>query len=105
MSQPEDHVFGNGRRVYRRKRKYQGATWTPPSMSSDVEDGLWCKACHKRHGYMVLGLKYEKDSKGCWVMIWYCRTTGNVVGQKTLPARPAVTEPTEKESANDDSNS
>lgn len=107
MTQPEDHVFssitdGSGRKVYRRRRKWQGASWAPPSMSSDVESGLWCKACRKRHGYMVLGLKYEKDSKGRWVMIWYCKTYGSVLGTNTLGTPPSSkVEPED----NDDSSS
>jgi len=60
-----------GKRVFRRKRRYQGASWTPPSMSAEVEDGLWCRRCKKRHGYMTMHVGYEKVN-GDWVTRWMC---------------------------------
>lgn len=63
---------------YRKRRKHQGASWTPPSTSAVAGDGLWCGDCRKRHGYMTLGLNYEKY-KGKWKLLWYCRRTGRVL--------------------------
>lgn len=69
-----------GRRVFRRKKRFQGATWTPPSMSAAAEDGVWCSSCRKRHGYKTLGLLYgERRTDGRFKLLWYCKETGTVV--------------------------
>lgn len=60
-------------------RKWQGASWTPKEHSALKRDGAWCQACYKRHGYMSLGIGYDKNSKGQWVILWTCRTTGNII--------------------------
>lgn len=87
MSEQQERDFGREpRKPFRRKKKYQGSDWTPPSMSAEVDDGLWCKRCRLRHGYSVLGLKYEKR-KTQFVIIWYCKKTGDVLGETPLPAR------------------
>lgn len=76
-----DEVTPIGKRVYRRKRRWQGATWTPQGASALSEDGIWCPAHRVRHGYMsvLLGLRFEKGSNGKWKKLWYCNTTGNVL--------------------------
>jgi hypothetical protein len=77
-----------GRRPFRRRRRWQGATWTPESQSADRVDGVWCPVHRKRHGYGTLGFEYERTSKGGWQVLWSCKTTGNVLqvmplGQKS----------------------
>jgi hypothetical protein len=67
-----------GRKLFRRKRRYQGATWAPPSMSAEVEDGLWCKRCKKRHGYMTMLIAYEKVAEK-WVTYWMCPVDGRTL--------------------------
>lgn len=71
------------RKYRRRKRNRAGATWTPPSMSADSADGRYCKACGVFHGYMTLGVSYEKRGEA-WVLNWYCRKTGDYVGELWL---------------------
>lgn len=78
-----DPIAIGGKAVRRRVRKFQGATWTPQSMSAEPDDGVWCKACKKRHGYMNLKTQYEKG-KGGWVLLWVCKVTGNVIGDLPL---------------------
>jgi hypothetical protein len=68
-----------GNRVFRRKKRFQGASWTPPSMSAEVEDGLWCKRCKKRHGYMSMDIAYEKQTDDTWKALWMCRVDGRVL--------------------------
>lgn len=69
---------------YRRRRRFQGATWTPPASSAHMGDGEWCSVCRKRHGYMSLGLDYERASSGRWKLLWYCKRTGNVIKEQEL---------------------
>ena len=71
------------RRQYRRKKKYQGASWTPPSANADKPDGLWCRACMKHHGYKSMGLSYNRTSQG-WEMLWSCTRTNNIIGTTLL---------------------
>jgi hypothetical protein len=68
-------------RVFRRKRRFQGATWTPNTQSAAPEDGAWCAACRQRHGYKSSGLQMqpEKNDKGAWRVLWTCKKTGNVL--------------------------
>lgn len=87
MSEQQERDFGREpRKPFRRRKKYQGATWAPPSMSAVVGDGLWCKRCKQRHGYSTLGLKYEKRNS-MWYIIWNCPKTGNVVGETPLASK------------------
>jgi hypothetical protein len=71
------------RKFFRRKKRYQGATWTPPSMSADVENGVWCRACRQRHGYMTAGVRYERRGAQ-WIVMWLCPKTYNVIGETGL---------------------
>jgi hypothetical protein len=76
-----------GPKFFRRKRRFQGATWTPGSISAATEDGVWCASCRMRHGYGAtkrLGLTYEKGSSGHWKLMWYCKLTGNVLKEQEL---------------------
>src|SRR6185503_6043465 len=68
---------------YRRRRRYQGATWAPPSASAEVTDGLWCRGCRKRHGYMSMGLKHEKRGD-TFYQLWSCPKTHDVIGEVNL---------------------
>jgi hypothetical protein len=73
-----------GNRQFRRKKRFQGADWTPPSMSAETGDGEWCRACRQRHGYKTMGLAYEKASSGRWKILWSCRKTGAVIKEQEL---------------------
>lgn len=70
-----------GARHFRRKRKFQGATWTPGTVSATPEDGIWCPEHRLRHGYKTkqLGVYFEKDTHGKWKALWYCVATGAVL--------------------------
>ncbi len=75
-------LLGRGARIFRRKKKFQGATWTPEASSAISTDGVWCPTCRIRHGYMSqkLGLEYERRSNGIgWKKLWYCKLSGNVL--------------------------
>lgn len=71
---------------FRRKRRYQGATWTPGTISSDVENGVWCPQHRIRHGYKSdrLGVYYEKGKDNRFTALWYCKTTGAVLTAMVL---------------------
>lgn len=69
---------------FRRRRKFQGATWTPTNQSADIGDGEWCKSCHKRHGYKTMGMNYDKTSSGKWKILWSCPKTGDVIKEQEL---------------------
>jgi hypothetical protein len=73
-------------RLYRRRKKHQGSTWTPERQPALYEDGQWCRACKTRHGYMTMKVDYEKRN-GHFVILWLCRTTGNVIGETKLGAK------------------
>jgi hypothetical protein len=68
----------------RRKRKYQGATWAPPSQGVDLHDGAWCRKCRMRHGYSVMKVGYDKRNDGSFVMLWCCPKTGEVIQEMVL---------------------
>ena len=72
--------------VYRRRKKHQGADWTPEKDSALSTDGAWCKSCRQRHGYMsknALHASYEKRS-GVWYILWTCIKSGNVIKDEPL---------------------
>ena len=77
--------MNSGRKTYRRKRKYQGASWTPERSSALTDDGIWCPRCKQRHGYksQLVGLNYEKRN-GVWYILWHCKKTGNVIKEQGL---------------------
>lgn len=87
-------ISGTRKRPFRRKRKFQGASWTPRSMSADKDDGQWCRRCRKFHGYMTMGIGYEKRQTSRhvesgepiyrWVIMWKCPVSGDVVGERYL---------------------
>lgn len=52
-------------------------------MSADAADGKHCRACGIFHGYMTLGVSYEKRGEA-WVLMWSCPKGGNVVGELWL---------------------
>jgi hypothetical protein len=81
-----DEINPQGHRFFRRKKRWQGATWTPTQQSAAVEDGAWCKSCRQRHGYKspVLKAAYEKASNGKWRILWTCSKTGNVIETTNL---------------------
>jgi hypothetical protein len=69
-------------KFFRRKRRHQGATWTPERTSAAPEDGAWCVACRQRHGYKSRGLLMNVEKTvpgGHWRLLWTCRKTGNVL--------------------------
>lgn len=72
------------KRLFRRKKRHQGATWTPEKQSADTTDGLWCPVHRIRHGYSRMAISYEKGSNGRWKILWSCRLTGNVLGEQSL---------------------
>jgi hypothetical protein len=72
--------------VYRRKKRHQGADWTPEKDSALTDDGVWCPSCRVRHGYMakrVLGTQYEQRN-GAWHILWVCLKSGNIVKDELL---------------------
>jgi hypothetical protein len=77
----DDHEIPGpqGPRFRRRKKRWAGSTWTPPSMSAEKPDGLWCKVCRQHHGYMSMEIDYEKGSDSKWKILWMCPKTGNVL--------------------------
>lgn len=68
---------------FRRRKKFQGATWTPENSPAELGDGLWCKACKTRHGYMTMGMRWERSGDG-FRLIWSCSKTHNVLGYTPL---------------------
>ena len=74
-----------GKKVFRRRKKHQGADWTPDNQSALSGDGPWCKNCRQRHGYMskVMGTQYEKRN-GVWFILWVCLKTGDVIKDQPL---------------------
>jgi hypothetical protein len=72
---------------FRKRKRWQGATWTPENQMADKVDGHWCRACKSRHGYMTMDASYEKASDGNWRINWSCRKTGNVIGETVLGAK------------------
>lgn len=78
----DDNVVPLRGRIFRRRRRHQGATWTPTNSSALTEDGVWCPVHRKRHGYMseALSIAYEKRSDGSgFKIMWVCKLTGNVI--------------------------
>jgi hypothetical protein len=72
--QPDKPVFR------KRKKKFQGATWTPETKSADKPDGVWCGYHKLRHGYMSkeLGFSTERYNSKSYIH-WYCKKTGDVL--------------------------
>lgn len=71
---------------FRKRRKFQGSAWTPPSMSADAKDGEYCRACRKFHGYMSMGMSMEPMSggEGRFRQLWSCPKTGDVIKEIIL---------------------
>lgn len=67
-------------------RRHQGASWTPNTSMALKTDGVWCPMHRTRHGYMskTLGVYFEKGSDKGFNMIWYCKTTGDVLDVRQL---------------------
>ena len=71
------------RRIFRRKKRWQGATWTPESQSSGARDGAFCKVHKTWHGYKTMGIQYEKRGDYFWIL-WSCPKTGDVIQEMRL---------------------
>lgn len=70
-----------GNPKFRRRKKFQGATWTPENSAAELGDGLWCRQCKTRHGYMTMEIRYEYNKKkDRFNVLWTCKKTGNVLG-------------------------
>ncbi len=74
------------RKVFRRRKKYQGAIWTPRGSTALYGDGEWCKDCRMRHGYKTMGVTFEKKSapkerERRWRILWLCPKTGRVCAE------------------------
>jgi hypothetical protein len=70
---------------FRRRRKFQGASWTPENSAAEIGDGAWCKHCRTRHGYKNgLNINYSKNDRGEWVILWSCKKTDMVVEETVL---------------------
>jgi hypothetical protein len=52
-------------------------------MSAEKPDGLWCRGCKKRHGYMVMGVNYIREF-GKWKMFWLCPISKDVLQEVKL---------------------
>lgn len=88
------------KKPFRRRRRHEGSTWTPASQPALPPDGAWCRACKTRHGYMTMGIAYEKRRRRIyhkvtghqhtygyeqyWVILWSCRKTGNIIEEMEL---------------------
>jgi hypothetical protein len=70
-------------RPFRRKRRFQGETWTPAGQSAFAEDGLWCRQCRMRHGYKTMELNHERRD-GTWRQLWSCPKYHTVLEEKEL---------------------
>src|SRR3954462_15188898 len=70
---------------YRRRKKHEGATWTPASVSALKEDGVWCPHHRTRHGYKsdLLGFVPERWNGRSYIH-WTCKTTGQVLDTVTV---------------------
>lgn len=73
----------------RRVKKWQGASWTPPSANAELGEGEYCRRCKKTHGYMTLGMQVEQrgkreDGKPKWFIMWTCTQYGHVVAEVEL---------------------
>lgn len=68
---------------FRRRRRHQGATWTPTNTSAEIGDGAWCKFHKQRHGYMTMDIAYEKRN-GFWYILWSCKQTHQVLEEMRL---------------------
>lgn len=81
-------IMDGGSKKYRRRRKHQGADWTPERQSADSQDGFWCKSCRMWHGAMskILSVSYEKRG-GVWYILWTCTRSGNVIKDQGLVRR------------------
>lgn len=84
---------------FRRRKKHQGSTWTPENQPALKPDGAWCRWCKTRHGYMTMGINYEKRTRKetiaitqgaesikrtYWVILWSCKKTGYVIEEMEL---------------------
>lgn len=84
MSDEELRRIPIGKRIFRRRKKFQGATWTPENSPAVVGDGEWCPDCRTRHGYKTMGLTWEKkstivDGEYKFKTLWSCPKTGRVI--------------------------
>lgn len=77
-----DRSGGNPK--FRRRKKFQGATWTPENAAAELGDGLWCKQCKTRHGFMTLGSAYERFTPHRFRVVWSCKKSGDVLGYTEL---------------------
>ncbi len=78
---------------YRRRKKYQGATWTPKNQSAGIGAGVWCKSCKLRHGYMSMGMDYNyTPSTQTFSILWKCPFTDNVLEEQKLTKAGAPTD-------------
>lgn len=75
------------RKLYRRKRKHVGETWSPDTRNSpNNELGIWCSSCRSVHPWRnkkTLGIRFEQRS-GIWYMRWICNITGNMIREEGL---------------------
>lgn len=73
---------------FRRRKKHQGSTWTPENQPALKPDGAWCRWCKTRHGYMTMGVKYEKrlrnKTERYFVILWFCKKTGFIIEEMVL---------------------
>lgn len=83
-----DESFSVGKKVYRRRRRHQGASFSSLYEGAELkEDGPWCRRCKRRHGYMVCKIRYADDFSGKDpVLLWLCPNFMHVIGELVLSA-------------------
>jgi hypothetical protein len=68
--------------------RHKGETWSPNRRNlPNTELGIYCKHCYTTHAYKshkTLGIKFERNNAGLWVMLWFCKKTGNVIKEQGL---------------------
>lgn len=71
--------------------RHKGETWKPNQRNRPNEEkGIWCPHCYSVHAWRskkTLGVRYTKTFAGQWLMLWYCKRTGNVLKEQGLMGR------------------
>lgn len=87
-----DEAFSAGRKVYRRRRRHQGASFSSLYTGAELkEDGPWCRRCKQRHGYMVCKIAYDFDRDPIRLR-WLCPNFGHDIGELILAKGDSSTE-------------
>lgn len=74
------------RKLYRRKRKYEGKHWRPKRHTdqSPSDIGLLCKKCGRWRLWKELGMSFEGFGEA-FKRVWYCEFCGSVLREEVIP--------------------